>query len=105
MDVSDIFYFSAQGKGRGSPRRQERGGRFFVESLKGGGGVPGEGPRGPRGRKGVCWEFRGRGAKYFFGGAEIPTKNIYRASYQEHVPRKYFVIISARMVFLRMFQV
>ena len=29
---------------------------------------------GPRGWEGVCREFWGEGAKYFFFGAEIPTK-------------------------------
>ena len=41
VDVSDIFFFSAWGRGRGSPGRQRKGGggRFFIENPKKGGGV------------------------------------------------------------------
>ena len=40
MDVSDIFIFSARGRGKGSPRRREGpGGRFLLKIAGGGGGV------------------------------------------------------------------
>ena len=69
VDVRIFFIFSAWGKGRGSQRRQERGGRFllkipgvFVENLRRGGmSLRGEG-RGGRGREGpggVCGEWGG----------------------------------------------
>ena len=46
MDVSDIF-FSAREGGRGSPRGQDGGGRFFIENpTRGGGGFPGGGGAG-----------------------------------------------------------
>ena len=38
MDVSDIFgFFSARGKGSGSPRRREGGGGSHGKSQEGGG--------------------------------------------------------------------
>ena len=45
MDVSDIFYFfSARGRGRGSPGRQGGGVvRFVIENPRRGGGSPGGG--------------------------------------------------------------
>ena len=68
VDVSDIFYFfSARGRGRGSPGR--RGGFLLKIPWKGGS------PKGGGGlREGVCWELGGGGAKYFFWGAEMSTK-------------------------------
>ena len=64
-----FLFFSARGGGRGSPRRQEGGGRFFIEN-------PTE--RG-RGREGVCGELgnfggEGGGALYFLLGPETSTK-------------------------------
>ena len=64
VDVSDIFFCSGEGVG---------GVRFL---LKIPGGVSQErGGGGGRGA-GVCGEFGGGGAKYFFGGAEMPTKHM-----------------------------
>ena len=49
MHVSDIFIFSARGRGRGSPRRREggRGVGFLLENPRGG-GVSKEGVGGAR---------------------------------------------------------
>ena len=54
MDLSDIFYFSCSGEGKGvrGARKGVRGGRIFIEKFQQGGvcqerGVGGaEGPRG-----------------------------------------------------------
>ena len=52
----------------------EGGGRLFMEnSQRGGGALPGRWG-GSSGREGVCREFGGVGAKFFFFGAEIPAK-------------------------------
>ena len=63
MDVSGIFYFSAQGRERGSRRQKGgEGGRILME-----GGLPGEGEEGgPRGREGVCGELGGGGVHFCF---------------------------------------
>ena len=74
-----FFIFSARGNGKGSPRRWEGGrGDDFLLKIPGGGGLPaGWGRGGARDWEGVCREFGGRGAKYFFRGrAEIPAKDI-----------------------------
>ena len=79
VDVSDIFYFSARGKGRGSPRCREGGGgggggRLFVENprRRGSPGRVGQGGEGPGGcLRGISG---GRGPDFFFFSAEIPTK-------------------------------
>ena len=67
VDVSDIFYFfSAWGRGRGSPGRQGRGGgRFFVENHRRGGGLPRGGGGGGAGRV-SAGNGGGRGATFFF---------------------------------------
>ena len=53
-----FFIFSARGRGRGSPRRQEGGGgQFFPWKSQEGGGSPRRG--GPRGLQGVCGELGG----------------------------------------------
>ena len=77
MDVSDIFYFFCSGEGRGSPRRQEGGGgAIFLWKIPGEGvsWVGGCGGGGGAGR--VFAGNLGRGGKYFFFWAEIPTKLI-----------------------------
>ena len=58
VDVSDFFFFSARGRGRGSPRWQEGAG---VGSHEGGGGVlPGERPGGEgEGPEGCLWGLWG----------------------------------------------
>ena len=68
------FFFSARGGGRGSPRHQEGGDRFFSENPTGGGGVSRMG----RGREGVCGKLGnffcwggGGGGNFIFG----PTKH------------------------------
>ena len=71
MDVSDIFYFSARGRGRGSSRhREEVGGRFSIENPRRGGGLLGEGGA-ARGWEAVCREFGG-GLNIFFSGPKSP---------------------------------
>ena len=69
-----FFVFSAQGGGRGSSRRQERGGdRFFLEDPWRGGGLQ-EG-EGLMGREGVCGElgffWGGGGLNIFFSGQNV----------------------------------
>ena len=54
MDVSDIFFFSSRGRGRGSPRRQEGAEVvFFIENPKRGG----VSRRGGGGAKGCLWRI------------------------------------------------
>ena len=60
VDVSDIFYFSARGEGKGE---SEAPGRGWGRAGRGGGA---------RGREGVCAEFGGGGTKYFFSGPKRP---------------------------------
>ena len=69
VDVSDIFYFSARGRGSRSPRRQGRGGVVFNENPRAGfsqeRGRAAEGPggcfAGTLGRGGLIFVFfRGR---------------------------------------------
>ena len=73
VDVSDIFFFfSARGRGKGSPRHRE-GGTIFIENPRKGGVSRAGGGRGARGWEGVCGEF-GKGGQIFFFGAEFPTK-------------------------------
>ena len=70
VDVSDIFFFSAWGRGRGSPRRRGVGGRFLFENPRRGVSL-----LGPRGREGVWANWGiwvGGGAKYFFLGPKCP---------------------------------
>ena len=64
-DVSDIFFFCLGGA-RGSPRRQEGGGRFFMEIP--GGGSP---RRAGKGRVSVGIWGRG-GLNTFFSGPKFP---------------------------------
>ena len=72
MDVSDFFYFFRTGEVKEESEAPGRGeGRIFIENPKKG-GLPDGG--GPKGLGGVCGELGGRGAKYFFFGAEMPTK-------------------------------
>ena len=74
VDVSDIFYFFCSGKGESEAPGRGRGSVFLLKipgergggpPRRGGGGLPGEGG-GPRGLEGVCTEFGGGGARYFF---------------------------------------
>ena len=73
-DVADIIYFSAQGRGRRSPRRQEGGwGRVLLKSQEGGrssrrGGTEGaggclQGILGGRGRGLTIFVVRGRNSR------------------------------------------
>ena len=65
MDVSDFFIFSARGRGRGSPRRQEgEAVGFLLKSQEGGGLARGE--RVASGREGVCRNLGGAGVNFFF---------------------------------------
>ena len=68
-----FFYFSALGRGRGSPRRQERVGVGFL--LKMGGAFSRRGGTEGRGREGVGGEFGGGGAKFFFRGRNSHQEN------------------------------
>ena len=77
VDVSDTYFFSARGGGRGSPRRQEVGGSIFIENPRRGGGVLQEG-EGPRGQEGVCGKLRNWGGGgpgclifFFFRGRNV----------------------------------
>ena len=83
-----FLFFSARGRGRGSARRREGGGDFLLK-IPGGEVSRAGGSRGARGREGVCGEFGGRGAKYFFFGAEIPTKQgiCYANAFAQSIPR------------------
>ena len=78
VDVSDIFnFFSARGRGRGSPRRREGGGNFLLKIPGGGGGSPGWVGAGGRGAGRVfAGNFGGGGAKYFFSGPKFPPSFI-----------------------------
>ena len=71
------FLFFLLGTGERGVRGAARGwGTIFLLKIPGGGGVSRAGWGGASGREGVCAEFGGGGgAKYFFFGAEIPTKN------------------------------
>ena len=60
VDVSDIYIFSARGRGRGSPRRQEGAGSVFFLKIPGG----------------SAGNFGGGGLNIFLG-AEIPNKNCF----------------------------
>ena len=51
-----LIFFSARGRGRGSPRRQGGGGGGFSLKIPGGGILLG---KGGQGREGVCGEFAG----------------------------------------------
>ena len=65
-------YFSAWGRGRGSPRRWEgAGGELFIESPRGGGVLPGGWGRGGEQPKRFCGEVGG-GANFFFPGPKFP---------------------------------
>ena len=58
-----FLFFSARGRGRGSPKRQERAGVGLVLKIPGGGGgVP---TRGGGGR-GCLWVIWGRELNFFF---------------------------------------
>ena len=65
VDVSDIFYFSSAGEGKGESRATGRGegGRFFLLKIPGEGGGGGCSARGGGEgyREGVCREFGGGG--------------------------------------------
>ena len=82
VDIFDIFDFFCSGEGKGESEATRRaGGRFFIENPRGGLSEErkGGGGRGPGGRL----QGMGRGAKFFFFGAEMPAKckNIQNARY------------------------
>ena len=69
------FYFSAWGRGRGSPRRREGvGGIGFLLKIPGGGVSSTGGAEGPGGCLRRIGEFLGGGAKYFFSGPKCPPR-------------------------------
>ena len=84
MDVSDIFFSSAEGKGeskapgrgRGSPRRREGGGGFFFEwKLPRRGGVSRVGGGGGGEGLGGCLQgIWGGGLNLFFSGPKFPPR-------------------------------
>ena len=77
MDVSDSFYFSARGRGRGSPRGAEKGeDDLLLESPRRGGGSPGCVGGGGEGPGGCLQGISGRGAKYLFSGPIDPPRLI-----------------------------
>ena len=61
VDVSNIFYFSARGKGKGSPRRQEGWGVGFLLKIPRGGGGSSRRRGGAKGQKGVAGNLGGGG--------------------------------------------
>ena len=64
-----FYIFFLLGGGEGEVRGdREGGGRVFIETPRR--GVSREGGRG--GREGVCGEFGGGGAKFFFSGPKCP---------------------------------
>ena len=72
-DVSDIFNFFCSGEGKRESEAPGRGGGDLLK-IPGGGCLPGGLGRGGEGPGGCLRGFWGGGAKYFFFGAEIPTK-------------------------------
>ena len=70
VDISDIFIFSARGRGKGSPRRREGvGDDFFVENPRRGGSPRRAGGRGARAARRVCaGNVGGGGQNNFFRG-------------------------------------
>ena len=58
VDVSDIFNFFCSGERKGESGAPGTGGADFLLKIRGGGLRGGE--------EGVCGEFGGRGAKFFF---------------------------------------
>ena len=74
VDVSDIFFFSVRGRGKGRKRlsRWWGGVRFFTENIGRGGGYLRRRGRGGTGAARISAR-RGRGLNFFFG-AEMPTK-------------------------------
>ena len=70
-----LSFLLGEGKGKSEAPGGGRGVGLFIEKPRRG-GVSEGGGGGPRGREGVCGEFgEGGGAKFFFFGAEIPTKD------------------------------
>ena len=76
MDVSDIFYFFCPGEGKEESEAPGEGGvRFFIENPRRGGvSRAGGGGQGRGAGRVFAGNLGGGGAKYFFFGAEIPTK-------------------------------
>ena len=66
------FFFSARGRGRRSPGRQEGGEAVFIENLRRGGGLSKGGARG--GREGSAANLGG--ATYFFSGPKRPPRKL-----------------------------
>ena len=78
-----FFIFSARGRGRGSPKcREGGGGGFFIENPRRGGGLPGVGAGGARGREGACGNLGGVGKIFFLGG-----RNPHQVDFVKELPR------------------
>ena len=77
MGVFDIFdFFSARGRGEGSPRRQEGGGIGFVLKITGGGGVSRTGAEGLGGSGGIGEFFLGGGLNILFRGRNVHSLSV-----------------------------
>ena len=70
-----LIFFSARGRGTGSPRGGEKGEDDFLLKIPGG-GVSRVGGGGPRGREGVCRELGGWGLNIFFWGRKAHQENV-----------------------------
>ena len=90
VDVSETFlFFSARGRGRGSPRRGEgKGAIFYGKSQEGGGGLPGRWGRVGKGPGGcLLGIWGGGGAKHFFSGPKCPLE-MFNPDLQNSPPQK-----------------
>ena len=67
VDVSDFIFFSARGRGKGSPRSREGGRTIFYWNSQEGGS--------PSRVEGVCGKFGGGGLNIFFSGPKLPPRN------------------------------
>ena len=74
---SDIFYFSARGSEKGSPRTSGKGaGDDFLLKIPGGGGSPAWWGWGGEGPAGCLRGIGGGGPKYFFSGPKFPPSKV-----------------------------
>ena len=74
MDVSDFFFFSAGGRGRGESEAPEGWVILSFFFTQEGGGSSSRGG-GAEGLRGCVWGFWGGGALIFVFGVEIPSKS------------------------------